>query len=111
GDDPGRTARLAVAGRVGTLAARPAVVAALLDPVGLVHRAVAELLLPQVPVRVEGEPLRVAVPEAPDGVVERVVRRNRAVRVDPQDLPVEVAQVLRVGAAVRVTGGDEQEPA
>src|SRR5205814_9520996 len=75
-DEPDGTARLAVAGRVGTLAPRPAVVAALLDQIGLVHRAVAELLLPQVPIRVEGEPLRVAVPVAPDGVVERVVRRN-----------------------------------
>src|SRR5436305_506070 len=100
----------AAAGTVrSTFADRPAVVAALLDEVRLVHDAVAELLLPQPALGVERQTLRVAVPVAPHGVAERVVRRDAAVRVDPQHLAVEAVLVLRVVAVLRVTGTGEQE--
>src|SRR5439155_2786584 len=107
--DEARRTAAATALRGRTLARRPAVVAALLDEVGLVHDAVAELLLPQPALGVEVEALRVAVAVAPDVLArERVVRRHAAVRVQPQDLAVEAVEVLGVGTALGVTGGGVQ---
>src|SRR2546421_7427414 len=103
-DESGGTARAR-----GALTRWPAVVPALLDEVGLVHDAVAELLLPQPALRVEGQALRVAVAVAPHRVAERVVRRDGAVRLDAQYLAVEPVLVLGVGAVLRVTGAGEQE--
>src|SRR4051794_9050660 len=103
-DEAGRSAG---AGRA--LTRRPAVVAALRDQVGLVHDAVAELLLPQAALRVEGQTLDVAVAVAPDRVAERVVRRDAAVRVDPQHLAVEALGVRRVVTFLRVAGAGKQE--
>src|SRR6266508_5804051 len=94
------------AGSGRALAARPAVVAALHDQVRLVHLAVAELLLPQPTLGVEGQTLDVAVAEAPDQRAgARGVRRHAAVRVHPQHLAVVVgAELLGVVAVLRVTG-------
>src|SRR5439155_1646589 len=90
------------------LARRPAEVAALLDQVQLVLLVVAQLGLPEAALRVERQALDVAVPEAPHVVVERVVGRDAAVRVHPQDLAVEAVLVLRVVAVLRVADADVQ---
>ena len=98
----------------GSLAGGPAVVAALLDQVQLVLAVLAELGRPQLTAGVPREALRVAEAEAPDvagvaaGAEERVVARRGAVGVDPQDLAVERAPVLRVAAVLRVADGRVQ---
>ena len=95
----------------------PAVVGSLQDDVELVVVA-GPILGSEQPMaqRVEVKAKRVAQSVRPDGGLlaslsnERVVIRNRAIRVHAQDLPGEGSQVLGVGALVVVCERDIQLP-
>src|SRR5829696_7025873 len=80
-----------------------AVVRSGLDPVDLVPHVLPELARVQLPVGVPGQTLHVAVAVGVDGVAgERVVRRDRAVRLYAQDLASERVPVLGVPGSPRV---------
>src|SRR6185436_10245795 len=93
---------------------RPAVVLPGLRLVELVAAARPVLHRPQPTLRVEGGRLDVAMAVRPDlgpracAPDERIVFRNRAVRIDPHDLAERVAEVLRV-LAVRVPVAERDE--
>src|SRR5204863_8062430 len=87
---------------------RPAVVLSLLDQIQLVAPTRAVLDLPEVSLRVEREPLWIAVAARPDlrlrvGLAdERIVLWYRAVRTDADHLAEMSIEPLRVGAHRRV---------
>jgi hypothetical protein len=90
---------------------RPAVVAAAFHQVDLVDAVLAELGGEQPPVGVPGQPLHVAVAEAPDRRAgERVAVGHAAVGAQPQDLAAEAARVLGVTAVGGVAGAGVEHP-
>ena len=95
---------------------RPSVISSLRDDVYLVAAARSVLVLPQLAGRgMEREALRIAVAVAPDlglrarSADERIIRRNRAVGSDANDLADVVGEILRLVARTEVIAhGQEQ---
>src|SRR5262244_406684 len=95
---------------------RPAVILALLDDVDLVAAARPMLVLPQLPGHgVEREALGIAVAVAPDlrlggrPADERIVRRDRAIGPDADDLAEIVGRILRLVAGGEMLARGQEE--
>src|SRR5215468_8060401 len=95
---------------------RPAVVLAFLDDVDLVATARPVLVLPQLPGHgVEREPLGIAMAVAPDlglggrPADEGIVRRDRAIGPDANDLAEIVGKILRLVAGGEMLAGGQEE--
>src|SRR5215468_6880238 len=95
---------------------RPAVILALLDEIDLVAAARPMLVLPQLSGHgVEREPLGIAVAVAPDLRLggrladEGIVRRNRAIGPDANDLAEVVGEILRLVAGGEMLAGGQKE--
>src|SRR4051812_44394815 len=92
----------------------PSVVVAGLDDIDLVATLRPVLRFPQLPFRIPGEPLRIAVTVAPDGrqrtglADERVILRHRAVVVDAVDFTKRARQILRERRVVLLAERVEQ---
>ena len=89
---------------------RPSVVRAAGDAVQLVPRVLPELRRPQVSRGVPRDPLRIAVPERPGEVVERVARCRAPVGRHPQDLARQRRGILRGVLVARIAGRRVEEP-
>src|SRR5262245_65121885 len=96
-------AEAGIAGR--PLGDGPAVVGSGDPVVDLFPRRLADVVDEKAPsARLERESERVPQPKGPDGAVdaggrreERIVRRDRSIRVDPEHLPEEIGQGLGIG--------------
>ena len=96
--------------RIGSGEARVSVVAAALEEVDLVVFIGSVLDLPDSAVGRKGEPLRIAMAEAVDGVAERVVGGNGTVEMQPQHLAVEPIRILGAILGDRQVGIADAEP-